>query len=102
MNKAGPYMHPAYPHLAFAAVVSPPPSENVASTFVFYLWDRGVASFYRYVPKKAGDTTPGLLFQVLSNPSKWAPTDPGVRSRIHLFSTPSIHWEPFAQHHSTY
>ena len=79
MNKAGPYTHPKYPHLAFALAVSPSPAPNVASVFVFYLWENGIPSFYRYAAKKAGDNMPGTLYQVLSNPSSWAPTDPQVR-----------------------
>lgn len=102
MNKAGPYVHPAYPHLAFAVSVSPLPSENSAPIFVFYLWDHGIASFYRYAAKKTGDTMPATLYQILSNPSKWAPTDPSVRSLTTVFYALSIHLQRLFLHHSPY
>jgi hypothetical protein len=74
-------MHPNYPNVVFACAIVPPPAPNGLPIFVFFLWERGVASYYRYSVKKQGDKTPTQLMKAISNPANWTPSDPDVRLR---------------------
>lgn len=93
ITKNGPFTHPVFPHLVYAVAMTPPPDSNGGCVFIFYLWDRGVPSFYRFVTKKAGDSTPSTLFQGLSNPNSWVPSDPEVRRSFLHFSLSTSYFE---------
>jgi len=82
-NNCGPLTHPAFPNLVFACVLVPPSLPEEFPIFVFYLWDRGLASFYRYQSKKQGDKTPATLMNAFSNPSNWNPSDHSVCTSLH-------------------